>query len=359
MNQVTLPLDASRSDQRTIELMEHFADGLALFGTDGHFREVLEALPAAVYTTDAQGRITFYNKAAIELAGREPKLGSDEWCVTWRLFLPDGTPMPHDQCPMAVALRENRPVRGIEAVAERPDGTRVPFLPFPTPICDRTGKLIGAVNMLVDISDRAQAETKVRTMMKELHHRVKNNMQMMQSLLGAAEREASSPEARKALGDAVRRVGAMAAAQQGMYSANPLQFEVQPFLESLCGNANRAFGRHADIAITAASGVLSNDAAVPLALIVNELVTNAVTHGRGERNRVAVKISLVKEDAEWVLIVSDDGPGFEFQEPARRASGLGLVSGLARQLAGTLEVTNAVPGTCCIVRFGRTRSTPA
>jgi PAS domain S-box-containing protein len=101
--------------------------------SEKHMRDLLEALPAAVYTTDATGRITFYNKAAVEMSGRTPRPG-DMWCVTWRLFNVDGSPLPHDQCPMAVALKENRPVRGAEAIAERPDGSRVPFIPTPTAI---------------------------------------------------------------------------------------------------------------------------------------------------------------------------------------------------------------------------------
>ena len=125
--------------------------------SERHMRELLEALPAAVYTTDANGKITFFNKAAVEMAGRTPRAG-DEWCVTWRLYNPDGTPLPHDQCPMAVALKENRSVRGVEAIAERPDGTRVPFIPYPTPLHDSEGRLIGAINMLVDISERKKAE---------------------------------------------------------------------------------------------------------------------------------------------------------------------------------------------------------
>lgn len=120
-------------------------------------RDLLEALPAAIYTTDAEGHITFFNKAAVEMAGRTPQVG-DKWCVSWRLYRPDGSYLPHDQCPMAVALREDRPVRGEEAVAERPDGTRVPFVPYPTPLHDDSGKLVGAVNMLMDISDRKKAE---------------------------------------------------------------------------------------------------------------------------------------------------------------------------------------------------------
>jgi PAS domain S-box-containing protein len=125
---------------------------------EGLCRRVLDALPAAVYTTDAAGRITYYNQAAADLAGRRPELGKDEWCVTWHLYWPDGTPMPHDQCPMAVALRENRTVRGAEAILERPDGTRVPFLPYPTPLHDASGALVGAVNLLVDITDRQAAD---------------------------------------------------------------------------------------------------------------------------------------------------------------------------------------------------------
>jgi len=122
-----------------------------------HMRELLEALPAAVYTTDAEGRIMFYNKAAIEMAGRIPQAG-EQWCVTWRLYNKDGTPLPHDECPMAKALKEDRIIRGAEAIAERPDGTRVPFIPYPTPLHDADGNLIGAINMLVDISERKKAE---------------------------------------------------------------------------------------------------------------------------------------------------------------------------------------------------------
>ncbi|HKS89039.1 MAG TPA: PAS domain S-box protein, partial [Stellaceae bacterium] len=121
-------------------------------------RRVLDLLPAAVYMTDAAGRVTYFNRAAAELAGREPVLGVTEWCVTWRLYHMDGTPMPHDQCPMAVAIKENRAVRGAEAILERPDGTRVPFTPFPTPLRDASGALVGAVNLLVDISDRKASD---------------------------------------------------------------------------------------------------------------------------------------------------------------------------------------------------------
>ena len=120
--------------------------------------DFLNALPAAIYMTDADGRITYFNEAAAAMWGRRPKLNSDLWCGSWRLFWPDGTPMPHDACPMAITLRERRAVRGGQAIAERPDGSRVPFMAFPTPLHDATGAFVGAVNMLIDMSEHQRAE---------------------------------------------------------------------------------------------------------------------------------------------------------------------------------------------------------
>jgi PAS domain S-box-containing protein len=127
------------------------------------FRRILDHLPAAIYTTDQLGRVTYFNEAAVTLWGRRPKLG-EEWSGSWRLYEPDGTPMTLDRSPMAVTLKQERPIRGVEAIAERPDGSRVPFIPYPTPLFDEAGKLVGAVNVLIDITDRKRAE--------ELTHRL-------------------------------------------------------------------------------------------------------------------------------------------------------------------------------------------
>ena len=119
---------------------------------------MLEALPVAVYTTDAKGRISFYNEAAAELWGHRPQLGTDQWCGSWRLYWPDGRPLPHDECPMALTLKEGRPIRGVEAIAERPDGTRVHFLACPTPLRNAAGRVVGAINLLMDLTDQHRAE---------------------------------------------------------------------------------------------------------------------------------------------------------------------------------------------------------
>jgi PAS domain-containing protein len=138
-------------------------------GGEGELARTLGALDAPIYATNARGVVSYFNPACVGFAGRLPAVGKDRWCVTWRLYTDAGAFLPHAQCPMAVAIREKRPVRGITAQAERPDGTWVSFMPLPTPLIDRAGALRGAVNMLIDVTEvrqiaelRRQAERCIR-----------------------------------------------------------------------------------------------------------------------------------------------------------------------------------------------------
>ena len=328
----------------TIDVTEAKKAQDALREKEESTRQILDALPAAVYTTDKKGVITYYNPAAVELAGREPVIGKDEWCVTWRILTPDGTYLPHDQCPMAVALKENRAIRGVEAIAERPNGERIPFLPFPTPLRDAAGNLIGAINMLVDISERKEAETNQHLMLDELNHRVKNNLQMIQSLLSASEREAEKAEARAAIGDASRRVSAIAAAQKVLYSnSGATDFNARQFLEAVCQNSQQAFSKDITIEVSATEADLSNQVCLPLALIMNELLTNSVKHGINGSGKGTIHVALNLNDDEWTLTVTDGGPGYSLQpkETKHLSSGVNLILGLVRQLGGTLTVTKS------------------
>jgi len=134
------------------------AAALPLGLVDGFSQELFQALPVAVYTTDADGRITSFNEAAAAFWGCRPDLGKTRFSASPRLYSPDGKQLPHDESPIALALKQKRPIRHMEAVAERPDGTRVPFIPYPTPLFDASGALIGAVNIIVDISARKRSE---------------------------------------------------------------------------------------------------------------------------------------------------------------------------------------------------------
>ncbi len=123
-------------------------------------RAVLDALPVALYHTDPEGRLTYYNDAAAKLWGWRPPLGQF-WCGSYRILNLDGSPLPHDQCPMAVTVKDGVPVVGAQAIAERPDGSRVAFMPHPALMRDETGKVTGAINVLVDVTDRITAETRL------------------------------------------------------------------------------------------------------------------------------------------------------------------------------------------------------
>jgi PAS domain S-box-containing protein len=318
--------------------------------SERQLQELIAAIPAAIYTTDAQAKITYFNEAAAELAGRTPIIGR-EWWAMCKLYRPDGTALPHDQYPIAISLREGRAIRNTEVVVERPDGTRTPIIPYPTPLRDGSGKIVGAINMLVDVSERKQAETQQRILLNELNHRVKNNMQMLQILLEAGSQRARSPEAREVLDEASSRIMAMAAAQRVLYTTHDaIRFSARDFLTTVCETAKQTFPQDVAIDFEADAVQLSNDAAMPLALIANELLTNAVKYGLNGRTAGTIRVRLRRGDDSFLFYVEDDGPGFDLQSVQRRSSGLALVQGLARQLAGKFEVTRTT-GTRCGVRF--------
>jgi len=139
-------------------LLQEVLDAL----TGNAWAAVLDGLAAPAYVTDADGLVTYWNKACVDFAGREPELGRDRWCVTWKLYTTAGDPLPHHACPMAVAIKQKRAIRGAIAIAERPDGSRRAFTPYPTPLFDDAGKLTGAVNLLVDVTAEQGRELRVQ-----------------------------------------------------------------------------------------------------------------------------------------------------------------------------------------------------
>ena len=135
---ITRDITCRKESERKLRESEH------------QYREMLQALPLPIYTTDLDGRITFFNEAAVEFAGRRPEIG-EKWCVTWRLYHPDGARMPHDECPMALALKGAEVPSGIECIAERPDGSRFWFTPYPSVLRAEDGQIVGGINVLVDV----------------------------------------------------------------------------------------------------------------------------------------------------------------------------------------------------------------
>lgn len=125
-------------------------------------REMIASMPVPMYVTDCDGHITIFNDLAAALWGREPVVGVDKWCGSWKAWWPDGQPLDLSECPMAVTLRTGRPTRGVEIVIERSDGSRAFVLPHPEPLFNERGEMIGALNVLVDITEQKEAAERLK-----------------------------------------------------------------------------------------------------------------------------------------------------------------------------------------------------
>ncbi len=120
----------------------------------------LDKLPAGAYTCDQDGLITYFNRHAVRIWGREPALNdpADRFCGSFRLFDASGEPIAHDQCWMARTLQTGQEFDGEEIVIERPDKSRITVLAHASPVRNACGEITGAISVLVDISDRKRAD---------------------------------------------------------------------------------------------------------------------------------------------------------------------------------------------------------
>jgi PAS domain S-box-containing protein len=152
------------SQTAIIDLRELKAAEAKLRTSEQRYKTLFDLVPVAVYTCDADGIIQEYNKQAVELWGREPERNSEEvrFCGSYKIYYPDGRPMPHDECPMARALRgEKLAAKDLEIVIERPDGEKRDVIPAPRVVKDERGNIVGAINCLFDITERKRAEAAV------------------------------------------------------------------------------------------------------------------------------------------------------------------------------------------------------
>jgi PAS domain S-box-containing protein len=325
----------------------------ALRESEAQKSAILEAALDAIIAMDQQGRIVDFNPAAEELlrCRREQVLG----LTVAETMIPERFREKHRQGLKRFLDTGHSTIIGrrFEIAALRADGGE-----FDAEIAISSSSLEDGQTLftayLRDMTARKraeQAETQQRVLLGELNHRVKNNMQMLQSLLAVAARQAASAEARVVLEEASGRITAMAAAQRVLYTTpDATRFNARDFLNTVCETTKQTFPQELDIDCEADSIQLSNDAAIPLALIVNELLTNAVKHGLNGRGAGTIRVRLTRENDSFLVYVEDDGPGFHLQSVQRRSSGLALVQGLARQLRGEFAVTRT-PATRCSVRF--------
>lgn len=327
----------------TLDVTERFIAVADLKESERRWRELLAALPLAVYTTDAQGAITFYNEAAAELWGVRPELGTSFWCGSWRLFWPDGTPVPHDQCPMAIALKEGRIVRNVEAIAERPDGTRVPFMPYPTPLRDAENRLIGAVNMLIDLTHLKNAHRRQQLLINELNHRVKNTLATVQSI---AYQTFGGKVDRQLHQQFDTRLISLAKTHDMLTRENwrgaDLREIITQSIAFACDAQDRA-------TIDGPNLFLPQRAVVPMAMAVHELCTNASKYGALTRpqGRITIDWRVIENGARLILRWQESG-GPAVTPPAGRGFGTRLLErGLAHELRASVRLTFPASGVVC------------
>ena len=269
----------------------------------------------------------------------------DRFCGSFKLFSPDGSPIAHDQCWMALALKMNREYNKREIVIERPDGQRLSALAHANPIHDESGQLLGAVNVLVDISDRKRAEEALWGIREAERRRIARDLHdvVLQDLVGALQglqaTQVESPDSSPSA-DLSPEIEALRTALGSLRNAiYDLRLEGgQPFVravESLV-ELNRQLAPEREIKLTVRDGFLPelpDGMDVAVLRVLREALVNVRRHSDARR----VGVVLSKDQDRVKAEVTDDGRGFD---PASVREGVGL-SGMRErtlELGGKLEL---------------------
>jgi PAS domain S-box-containing protein len=299
------------------------------------FRHLLETLPAGAYTCDPEGLITYFNQHAVQLWGRAPKLndGVDRFCGSFKLFATDGSPIAHDQCWMALALKMDREYNGHEIVIERPDGQRLTVLAYANPIRDESGQLLGAVNVLVDVSDRKRAEEALAHQARELarsnadleqfayvaSHDLQEPLRMMASFAKLLEQRYKGQfdaDADACIGYIVEGAIRMQGLINDLLTYSRVGRQGQPFastdcravFEAACMNLRGAI-EEAGATVTAGPLPVVMADSTQLVRLFQNLIGNAMKF-RSDRP-VRVDVGAKRQGSEWRFWVQDNGMGIE------------------------------------------------
>jgi PAS domain S-box-containing protein len=291
---------------------------------DGHVFELpaqlFEQLPFAIYICDRDGLVHRYNRRAAELWGRAPKLSdpNERFCGSYRMFRPDGDPLPHHECPMADVLRDGNSVRQQEVLIERPDGSRGIALVDIEAIKDSDGNIIGAVNCFQDVTERKQAEEREKILAREVDHRAKNLLALVQAAVQLTQ--ADTVEAFKAA------IGGRLQALSNAHSLLAQSRSAGVDLHSLVMEELAPY-RAAEKSRASISGptlILEPQSAQSIAMVLHELTTNSVKYGALSVPSGRLRVEWSREEAEIVIRWSEaDGP--PVKPPSHQGFGTRLI----------------------------------
>jgi len=236
------------------------------------------------------------------------------------------------------------------------DGSAKDALVLVRGIFDADDHYNGASISILDISERKQREADMALALKEkevllmeIHHRVKNNLQIIMSLLSLQEQGEMSPDARRILSDSRGRVMSMALIHEQLYNSQVFsRIDVRSYLTALLPRLHTAYrgGCAVEIRLDAQPVTLSLDQAIPFGLITNELVTNAFKHAFEGRRDGFIAVSVKTSGDTFTFSIEDNGVGFSNDLPIDSPSTLGLKMSalLANQLGGTLTTIDSSGG---------------
>ena len=318
----------------------------ALRRSEARFRRIMESDLLGLIFWAGDGRIAQANDAFLRMVGHsraELQAGQLDWAAM--------TPPEYralDEAALAeVALHGS--CRPYEKEYLRRDGTRLPILIGSASFAEQPGE---GVAFVLDISERRCADAAVQrllldkdALLKEVHHRVKNNLQIIHSLLRLEHQRQALPAVRQVLQAMQGRIQAMATLHDTLHhSGHVAALDLGAYLERLATQAWRALasGRgHVQLQLDLASVAVSLEQAVPCGLLVNELVSNSLQHGFADGRSGELRVWLQRLDGGTLQLgVSDSGAGLPADFAARRSAGLGLqlVADLAGQIGGQLEI---------------------
>ncbi len=318
----------------------------------------LGQLSEGVIVTDPTGRITFVNEAASRLHGvAQLDVEPDDYTRAYSLWTEDGQPHPVESLPLTRAVRNHETVVDARWRIRRPDGSEVLALGNAKPIYADDGSLIGAVLTIRDDTMRHAAEEAAAQavrikdiMLQEVNHRVKNNLQLVTSLLSLQAERTISPDVKESLLQACSRVGVVAGMHHRLYTSSGQEsVDLSKYLKELAVETMTALDGDKRITLHFAGEdklpVLLDDA-VSIALVVNELITNAMKYAFAGSGPGTVSIRIVRKDGGINIILSDDGKGLPHDFDPAASSGLGMliVTALVGQVGGQLTIVRQDQG---------------
>ena len=328
---------------------------------------ILGQLGEGVIVTDPQGRITFVNEAATRLHGvTRIDVEPEDYTEAYSLLTEFGEPHPIDDLPLTRAVRNAETVIDARWRIRRPDDTEVLAIGNARPVYAPDASLIGAVLTIRDDTSRHAAEEALtealrikEILLQEVNHRVKNSLQLVTSLLSLQAGKTATPEVKRSLLEACTRIGVVAAMHERLYTTGTHdRVDLTAYLRELARDTVAALDSERDISLDFADQgevVVDIADAVPVALVVNELLTNSMKYAfkQAQRGKIEIAIRTIAEEIQ--IAISDNGTGMpdDFDPIKSKGLGMRIVSALTQQVRGKIDRMPAEQGTSFILTIPR------